>query len=178
MKQQNSFFTWRVLLVVMALLLMTTGVALAQDTPVTPDPAAPAAQGYGMRNGQGAGMGSQFMDADGDGQCDNFVDADGDGVCDNAGAGMMRGQNQAGMRGQAMMQGRNIMRGMHNMLGDQGMMQGDGMRGMHSGQGMMQGQGGMRGQGQGLNQGNGPLFEDADGDGVCDHMQSAPSTDN
>ncbi len=163
MKKHSSIFTWRILLVAMALLLMTTGAALAQDAPITPDPAAPAAQGYGMRNGQGAGMGSQFMDTDGDGQCDNFVDADGDGVCDNAGTGMMRGQNQAGMRGQAMMQGRNIMRGMHNMLG---------------GQDMMQGQRGMRGQGQGLNQGNGPLFEDADGDGICDRMQSAPSTDN
>ena len=160
MKHRNSLFTWRALVVAMALLLLTTGAALAQDAP-TPDPVVPAqgnAIGNGQGAGQGAGQGSQFMDADGDGQCDNFVDADGNGVCDNAGA-MMRGQ------GQGNMQGRGGMRGMHAM--------------MHSGrgmmQGMMQGQHGM--QGQGLNQGNGPRFADADGDGVCDHMQGDATTD-
>jgi hypothetical protein len=169
MNKRNLFFTWRALLVAMALVLMSTGVVLAQDTPATPDPVAPAAQAGGPRNGQAAGQnggqGANFADADGDGQCDNFVDADGDGQCDNAGAAMMQRQGN--------MQGRHAMRGMHS---GSGIMQRLGNM-LHN-QGGMRGQGGMYGLGQGLNQGSGPLFADADGDGVCDNMQSGANADD
>lgn len=139
---------WIGVLMAVVLVLLVGAVASAQDA--TPEPVAPAA-------GQGVGPG--WMDKDGDGKCDNFIDADGDGVCDLAGQhqGMMQRGQALMQRGQAMMQGQGMMQGQAMMQG-QGHMRGYGM--MQGGQGMMQ-------QGQGMG------FVDADGNGICDHMESA-----
>lgn len=64
-------------------------------------------QGQGMQNGQGAGQGANFVDADNDGTCDNFGTAQGrQGM---QGRGMHgRGIQGRGMQGRGMQNGQGL----------------------------------------------------------------------
>lgn len=119
-----------------------------QNTPAVPaDPATPADPQ------------TNYVDADNDGICDNcglaqgqnpdapgFTDADGDGVCDHLGTAMQR---RFAMGSRQMMRGRS----MHKRAARQGQ--------------QMPGRG-LQGTAQGQN------YVDADNDGVCDNLGTAP----
>lgn len=109
---------------------------------------------------------TNYEDADGDGICDNcgqaqgtnpaapgYVDADGNGVCDHLGTAQ---QGQAFGRGQ-------MLRG-----------QGRNQRSFGQAQGMMAGRQAMMGRGP-MGNTEGRNYVDADNNGVCDNLGTAPS---
>ena len=135
-----------------AALVAMTAIAAAQTTETTPGQA-----------GKGRAAGNVYVDADKDGVCDNYENGTRPGR-----RAYSAGENQAAAN-----------RGPGN---GQGLAQGP-RNGQGRGQGVAAGRGAGRGAGQGQGtapgrgryNGQGPVFVDANKDGVCDNLQTTPA---
>jgi len=117
--------------------------------------------------GRGRAAGNVYVDADKDGVCDNYTNGTRPGR-----RAYSAGVNQAAAnRGPG--QGQGLAQGKRNGQGrGQAMAAG---RGQGQGQAMAAGRGQARGNGQGRFNGRGPAFVDADKNGVCDNLETAPA---
>ena len=150
--------------------LFFTAVVLSAMTVIATGQTSQTAQQ--VQPGQGQAAGNAWIDSDNDGVCDNFENGTRPGR-----RAYLAGENQAAVnrgpgKGQGLAQGPRNGQGRHQRLA-----QGPG-NGHPRGQGMMTGRGAGRGQGvapgRGLHNGQGPAFVDANKDGVCDNLATAP----
>ena len=131
----------------MAAFIAMTAIATAQTAQQTPD-----------QTGKGRAAGNVYVDADKDGVCDNYENGTRPGR-----RAYSAGENQAAAnRGPG--KGQGLAQGPRNG-------QGRGQA-VPAGRGAGQGQG--TAPGRGRNNGQGPAFVDANKDGVCDNLATAP----
>jgi len=130
-----------------AAFIAMTAIATAQTVQQTPD-----------QTGKGRAAGNVYVDADKDGVCDNYENGTRPGR-----RAYSAGENQAAAnRGPG--KGQGLAQGPRNG-------QGRGQA-VPAGRGAGQGQG--TAPGRGRNNGQGPAFVDANKDGVCDNLATAP----
>ena len=130
-----------------AAFIAMTAIATAQTAQQTPD-----------QTGKGRAAGNVYVDADKDGVCDNYENGTRPGR-----RAYSAGENQAAAnRGPG--KGQGLAQGPRNG-------QGRGQA-VPAGRGAGQGQG--TAPGRGRNNGQGPAFVDANKDGVCDNLATAP----
>mgnify|MGYP002400110393 CR=1 FL=1 len=141
-----------------AVLMALTALVSAQTAQTAPQ----------VQPGQGQAAGNAWVDANNDGVCDNFENGTRPGRRAYSAGENQAAANRGPRKGQGMMAGRGAGKG-------QGMTAG---RGAGRGHGMMTGRGPGRGHrvapGRGLHNGQGPAFVDANKDGVCDNLATAP----
>lgn len=105
--------------------------------------------------GRGRAAGNVYVDADKDGVCDNYTNGTRPGRRAYSAGANQAAANRGPGQGQGLAQGKR--------------------NGQGRGQAMAAGRGQARGNGQGRFNGRGPAFVDADKNGVCDNLETAPA---